>query len=373
MTKDNQEKQRQEELRQEELRLAPLRIKIDEVDRQLIELLSRRAGLALEVGHVKQDFGSAVFRPERERQILEKIAQINPGPLKNDGLQAIWLEIMSACRAIEEQLTVAYLGPTGTFSEDATLQFFGHSIELMDCHSLDDVFRSVQAGRATYGVVPIENSSEGAISRTLDLLLDTNLIICGEISIPIEHALLSVSTDLSQVKQVLAHAQALAQCQEWLNVHAPHLQRQAVSSNAQAAKLASVDPELAAIASLGAAKHYGLQVVHAAIQDDVHNRTRFVVIGQHACAPSGHDQTSLILSVANEPGAVYQLLAPLAKYGVSMTRLESRPARRGTWEYHFYIDIEGHQSEVHIASALQELRSMAAFYKCVGSYPKSKI
>jgi chorismate mutase/prephenate dehydratase len=231
----------------------------------------------------------------------------------------------------------------------------------------------VQAGRATYGVVPIENSSEGAISRTLDLLLDTNLIISGEISIPIEHALLSVSTDLSQVKQVLAHAQALAQCQEWLNVHAPHLQRQAVSSNAQAAKLASVDPELAAIASLGAAKHYGLQVVHAAIQDDVHNRTRFVVIGQHACAPSGNDQTSLILSVANEPGAVYQLLAPLAKYGVSMTRLESRPARRGTWEYHFYIDIEGHQSEVHIASALQELRSMAAFYKCVGSYPKSKI
>lgn len=356
---------------EEEARLLPLRHQIDALDQELLALLSQRAKLAVAVGEIKHEYGSPVFRPEREKQVLEKLAQRNPGPLKNRGLQAIWQEVMSACRDIEGSIAVAYLGPAGTFSEEATVQFFGQSIQLVPCANLEDVFRSVENDSTQYGVLPIENSSEGAISRTLDLLLESNLIISGEIAIPIKHALLSLSGSLEGVTQVSAHAQALAQCQQWLNSNVPSLQRQAVSSNAQAAKQAASNPMQAAIASLSAAKEYGLHVIDQGIQDDAHNRTRFIVVGKQACLPSGQDQTSLILSVMNAPGAVYNMLAPLAKHGVSMTRFESRPARKGTWEYHFYVDIEGHQNDPQVASALLELQHTTAFFKCLGSYPKS--
>ncbi len=352
-------------------RLEPLRQRIDEIDRDLLDLLAKRAQIALDVGHVKQEFGSVVYRPEREQQVLDKVATNNPGPLKSAGVQAIWREIMSACRAIEGDMKIAYLGPVGTFSEAATLQFFGHSVDLQPMPSLDQVFRSVETGQSQYGVVPIENSSEGAISRTLDLLLESSLLITGEISIPVSHTLMSKSGNLDGVTHVLAHPQALAQCQHWLTQHAPQLHREAISSNAQAALDASHNSEFAAIASITAANTYGLNIIQEGIQDDAHNRTRFVVIGNHMASKTNKDQTSLILSVKNEAGAVYKLLEPFAKHGVSMTRFESRPARKGTWEYHFYIDIEGHQEEASVSAALEALKNITAFYKCLGSYPRS--
>jgi chorismate mutase/prephenate dehydratase len=236
---------------------------------------------------------------------------------------------------------------------------------------LDEVFKAVEKGAAQFGVVPVENSSEGAISRTLDLLLDSPMRISGEVVLPIRHHLLTQSGSLDGVTTVCAHAQALAQCQQWLSSHAPHLKRQAVSSNAEAARMTANDPTLAAIAGDPAQEAYGLQAVAAQIQDDPHNRTRFVVVGTYECQPTGKDQTSLVLSVDNQPGAVHRLLEPLAKHGVSMNRLESRPARKGTWEYHFYIDVAGHTEDAKVAKALEELKTIAAFYKNLGSYPHS--
>jgi chorismate mutase/prephenate dehydratase len=353
-------------------RLAPLRAQIDAIDQELLELISKRARAAQEVGHIKNESSAPIFRPERENQVIQNVLQKNPGPLLADGLASIWREIMSACRALESKQTIAYLGPTGTFSEQAAHQFFGQSISGLPCVSLDEVFKAVEKGAATFGVVPVENSSEGAVSRTLDLLLESPLQISGEVVLPIRHHLLTKHGNLDGVKTVCAHAQALAQCQQWLSVHAPQLQRQAVSSNAEAARMASKDSSIAAIAGEPAQLVYGLQIVSAQIQDDPNNRTRFVVIGQYACQPCGQDQTSLVLSVANQPGAVHHLLGPLAKHGVSMTRFESRPARKGSWEYHFYIDIEGHTSDAKVATAIAELKTIAAFYKNLGSYPRAK-
>jgi chorismate mutase/prephenate dehydratase len=353
-------------------RLAPLRAQIDEIDEQLLQLLSKRAKAAEEVGHIKNESSAPIFRPERENQVIQNVIKKNPGPLLADGIASIWREIMSACRALESRQTIAYLGPVGTFSELAAGQFFGQSIQGLPCASLDEVFKSVEKGAAVFGVVPVENSSEGAVSRTLDLLLESPLQISGEVVLPIRHHLLTKSGTLDGVKTVCAHAQALAQCQQWLSVHAPQLQRQAVSSNAEAARMASQDPSVAAIAGDPAQIAYGLQIVSAQIQDDPNNRTRFVVIGKYVCQPCGHDQTSLVLSVANQPGAVHHLLGPLAKHGVSMTRFESRPARKGSWEYHFYIDIEGHASDAKVTKAIDELKTMAAFYKNLGSYPRAK-
>ena len=355
----------------EEQRLAPLREKIDSLDVQILDLLTQRAKAAQEVGHVKGGFSTPVFRPERERQVVAKLQEINPGPLLPDGIAAIWREVMSACRALEARQTIAYLGPAGTFSEQAAHTYFGSSITGFPCNSLDEVFKAVEKGAAQFGVVPVENSSEGAISRTLDLLLDSPTHISGEVVLPIHHHLLSKTGNLDGVTTVCAHAQALAQCQQWLSQHAPQLKRQAVSSNAEAARLAASDATLAAIAGDPAQLAYGLQVVAAQVQDDPHNRTRFVVIGSYECQPTGHDQTSLVLSVDNQPGAVYRLLAPLAKHGVSMNRFESRPARKGTWEYHFYIDISGHAADEKVLKALEELKETAAFYKKLGSYPHS--
>ena len=355
----------------EEKRLAPLREKIDGLDEQILDLLTQRAKAAQEVGHVKGGFLSPVFRPERERQVVARLHEINAGPLHRDGIAAIWREVMSACRALEARQTIAYLGPAGTFSELAAQTHFGHSIAGLPCTSLDEVFNSVEKGVAQFGVVPVENSSEGAISRTLDLLLDSSMRISGEVVLPIRHHLLTKSGNLDQVKTVYAHAQALAQCQQWLSVHAPHLKREAVSSNAEAARLAATDPSVAAIAGNPAQEVYGLQAVAEQIQDDAHNRTRFAVVGNYDCQPTGKDQTSLVLSVDNQPGAVHRLLEPLARHGVSMNRFESRPARKGTWEYHFYIDVAGHANDEKVAKALEELKGIAAFYKNLGSYPRS--
>lgn len=350
-------------------KLKPLREQIDAIDAQLLDLLNRRARVAQEVGHVKAETNAPVFRPEREAQVLRKVADSNSGPLASQDVQTIFREIMSSCRALERRVTVAYLGPAGTFSEQAVYRQFGRAVEGLPCATIDEVFRAAEAGTADFGVVPVENSSEGAINRTLDLLLQTTLSISGELSIPIHHSLMTKSGSMEGVTRICAHSQALAQCQAWLNQQYPNIERQAVASNGEAARLASEDPTMAAIAGEIAGQRYNLGIVKAHVQDDPHNRTRFAVIGRLQPGPSGKDQTSLVLAVPNKAGAVVNLLAPLAKHSVSMTRFESRPARIGTWEYYFYVDVEGHAEEPKVTAALAELRQNAAFFKVLGSYP----
>jgi chorismate mutase / prephenate dehydratase len=354
-------------------KLKPLREKIDSIDAQILDLLNQRALVAQEVGHVKAETNAPVFRPEREAQVLRKVADLNPGPLKSSDVQLIFREIMSSCRALERRVIVAYLGPAGTFSEQAVYQQFGHAIECMPCASIDEVFRAAEAGTADFGVVPVENSTEGAINRTLDLLMQTTLSISGELSIAVHHSLMTKSGSMDGVTRICAHSQALAQCQVWLNLNYPNVERQAVASNGEAARIAGEDPTAAAIAGEIAGQKYDLVVVNAHIQDDPHNRTRFAIVGSMQPGPSGNDQTSLVLAVPNKAGAVYNLLAPLASHGVSMTRFESRPARIGTWEYYFYVDVEGHRLDEKVARGLDELRRSAAFFKILGSYPSSSM
>jgi chorismate mutase/prephenate dehydratase len=352
-------------------KLKPLREQIDAIDAQILDLLNRRARVAQEVGHVKAETDAPVFRPEREAQVLRKVADCNPGPLDSGDVQTIFREIMSSCRALERRVAVAYLGPPGTFTEQAAYLQFGHAIEGISCASIDEIFRATEAGTADFGVVPVENSSEGAVNRTLDLLLQTTLTISGELSIPVHHSLMTKSGTMDGITRICSHSQALAQCQVWLNQNYPDVERQAVASNGEAARIASEDPAVAAIAGEIAGQRYNLGVVKAHIQDDPHNRTRFAIIGRMQPAPSGKDQTSLVLAVPNKAGAMYNLLAPLARHGVSMTRVESRPARIGTWEYYFYVDLEGHSQEEKVANALADLKQNAAFFKVLGSYPFS--
>ncbi len=352
-------------------KLKPLREQIDAIDAQIVDLLNKRARLAQEVGHVKAETNAPVFRPEREAMVLRRVAERNAGPLASADMQTIFREVMSLCRSLERRVTVAYLGPSGTFSEQAVYQQFGHAVESLPCVSIDEVFRSTEAGTADFGVVPVENSSEGAINRTLDLLLQTSLSISGEVSIAVHHSLMSKNGSMDGVARICAHSQALAQCQAWLNQHFPNIERHAVASNAEAARMANEDPTVAAIAGEIAGQKYNLQTIAAHIQDDPHNRTRFAVIGRLNTTPSGRDQTSLVLAVPNKAGALYDLLKPIATHGVSMTRFESRPARIGTWEYYFYIDVEGHAADEKVARALDELKQSAAFFKVLGSYPSS--
>jgi chorismate mutase/prephenate dehydratase len=353
--------------------LPELRVLIDAVDQELLTALNRRASLANEVGEIKRLEGSAVFRPEREAQVIHGLQQANQGPIKDASLALIWREIMSACRALEAPQRVAFLGPKGTFSEEAALRFFGSSIVHVPCANFDEVFHAASAGAAEFGVVPVENSTEGVVTRSLDLLLNSPLHIVGEISLVVRHNLLRQSASQEDIEVVLAHPQALAQCQQWLSTHLPQAERRAVSSNAEGARLASNNPHWAAIASERAAAEFGLHTAAPAIQDEAFNRTRFVMVCLPSVMPapqaSGKDCTSLVVSVPNHPGAVHDLLVPLKQHGVSMTRFESRPARSGQWEYYFYIDLQGHPSQPHVAAALSDLRSLCAFYKVLGTYP----
>ena len=353
--------------------LLALRDRIDAVDRELLALLNQRASLAQSIGELKRKEGSVVFRPEREAQVVDGLKALNPGPLATDSVAPIWREIMSACRALETPTRVAYLGPAGTFSELAALGYFGSSIVRVPCTSIDEVFRTTSAGAADFGVVPVENSTEGVVARSLDLFLTTPLFIIGETSLLVRHNLLRRDTSVDGIEAVCAHPQALAQCHLWLSNHLPQVDRRPVASNAEGARLAGLDPKLAAIASERAASEYGLHVVAPAIQDDAHNRTRFAIVTHPERHPtpraSGHDCTSLVVSVVNRPGAVHDMLVPLKMHGVSMSRFESRPARSGQWEYYFYIDLEGHPDQAHVAAALKELRAVCAFFKLLGTYP----
>ena len=348
-------------------KLKQLREQIDQLDDELLILANRRAALAQQVGHLKED--GVVLRPEREAQVLQRLQDQNSGPLSNAAVARLFTEIISQCRALEAPLTIAYLGPQGTFTEAAALKRFGSAIQEHSCATIDEVFRDVVSGAAHYGVVPVENSSEGAVGRTLDLLMQSKLQICGEVKLPIHQCLLGQDSELSAIKSVYSHPQSFGQCQGWLNTHLPHAARIPAASNAEAARLAAENPHSAAIAGNQAAAQFGLKVLVENIEDDASNTTRFLVLGNQQVAPSGNDKTSLVMSAANRPGAVHDLLVPLAKHGVSMTKFESRPARSGLWEYVFYMDIEGHQDDARVAAALEELRQVAAFVKILGSYP----
>lgn len=351
-------------------RLSELRQRIDDVDGRLLDLLGERGRLVLEVGALKHATNAPVWRPEREAQILRRLAERNPGPLPDAAIAAVWREVISGCRELERRLRVAYLGPVGTFSEQAVLAQFGQGVEAVPCLSIDEVFRATEAGTADFGVVPVENSSEGAVNRSLDLFLQSPLKICGEVSVPVRHHLLTRNGSMDGVTRICAHAQALAQCTGWLNRNYPNLERVPVSSNAEGARLAALEAQTAGIAGDGALGRYEVQVVAQSIQDDPLNRTRFAVIGNHVCGPSGSDQTSLILSVPDRAGAVHALIEPLSRHGVSMKRFESRPARQGNWEYYFYIDLLGHDTDPSVSAALTEIRAHAAYFKSLGSYPR---
>ena len=347
--------------------LKQLRARIDALDLEILKLVSERASAAHAIGKLKDD--GTVYRPEREAQVLRRLAQNNPGPLPDKMVMHLFTEVISACRALEDAFRVASLGPRGTFSEEAVIKHFGAQAPVVLCNSIDEVFRSVESGNVGYGMVPLENSTEGAVGRTLDLLLSSPLKICGEVLLPVHQNLLSKGHDVSAVARIYSHAQSLAQCNRWLSQNCPRAERVPVASNAEAAKRAQDDAESAAIAGRSAASHYGLSVLAGNIEDEPNNTTRFVVISRQEIAPSGNDKTSLVMSTRNVSGAMHELLTPLAKNGVSMTRLESRPSRTGLWEYVFFLDMEGHQNQENVAHALEEMREMAAFLKILGSYP----
>lgn len=357
-------------------KLLPLRQKIDSLDRQILELVNERARTAQAVGDLKHAHHEKgpVFRPEREAQVIRALQAANReptgGPIGDAAIDAIWSQIISVCRGLEKEIRVAYLGPTGSFSEQAAFEYMGQDITGVPCPDFDEVFRRVESDGADVGIVPVENSTEGAVNRTLDLLLHTPARIVGEHTIVIRHCLMTKAGNLDGVTRVMAHPQALAQCQHWLGMNQAQLTREPVASNAEAARIAAQDPTVAAIASDIAARAWGLEVVAEGIQDDPSNRTRFLAIGKIDTLPSGADKTSLILAVPNEAGAVYKMLAPLADNGVSMYRFESRPARTGQWEYYFYVDIEGHRLDAAVARALSELQARCAFFKVLGSYPR---
>jgi len=345
-----------------------LRAEIDRLDDELVALLQRRATAAQRIGTLKG--GAPAYRPEREAEILGRISR-QKGVLSSERLAAVFREIISACRGLEEAIRVAYLGPEGTFSEQAVRKHFGQAIEALPFASVDDAFRRCESGAAQFAVVPVENSSEGAVGRTLDLLVATPLKICGEIELRIEQNLLSKAEKVSVIRKIYSHSQSLGQCNAWLAQNLPAVERIPVASNAEAAQRAAREEGAAAIAGEAAAERYGLKVLARSIEDDPNNTTRFLVLGKLEPGPTGRDRTSLVLSAENKPGAVHVLLTPLAEHRVSMTRIESRPlrTRASLWEYFFFIDLEGHQKDAAVARALAALRDKAPFVKVLGSYP----
>lgn len=349
-------------------KLKPHRDAIDSIDSTILRLLNERAAHAHAIGELK---GSrAVYRPEREAEVLRRIQSLNRGPLPDETVARLFREIMSECLAMERPLTITYLGPQGTFTEQAAIKHFGHAAHTQPCASIDDCFHQVEARQADYAVVPVENSTEGSVGRSLDLLVSTPLQACGEVVLRIHHHLLRSVAHREGISKVYAHAQALAQCHDWLNNNLPDtVARISVSSNAEAARLAAEETTAAAIASQMAAERYRLTQLANNIEDEPNNTTRFLILGHRDTESTGHDKTSLIVSAPNKAGAIHHLLQPFSAHGVSMTKLESRPSRAGLWAYVFFIDIEGHRHDKHIQSALDDLSERAAFIKLIGSYP----
>jgi len=355
-----------------EQRLRDLRDRIDALDVKLQELISERARCAQDIAQIKQRTGSDNFyRPEREVEVLRRVLERNHGPLVDEEMARLFREIMSACLALESPMHIAFLGPEGTFTQAAALKHFGHSVRTVPLGAIDEVFREVESGAAHFGVVPIENSTEGVVNHTLDMFASSPLKICGEVELRIHHHLLGKGKGRKGRKKVVSHSQSLAQCREWLDANLPRVERVAVASNAEAARLAAADKQLLAIAGSSAAELYGLNIVAENIEDEPDNTTRFLVIGRLDASSSGSDKTSLLVSGQNRSGSLASLLAPLARNGINMTRIESRPSRRGLWEYVFFMDIDGHIEEPKVRAALDELEREAAFVKWLGSYPKA--
>jgi len=358
--------------------LDAIRERIDAVDAQLHALINERARLAQQVGISKHASGHTVdfYRPEREAQVLRRALERNRaarGPLRDEEVLRLFREIMSACLAQQEPLKVAFLGPEGTFTQQAVYKQFGHSVRVLPLISIEEVFHEVESGTADFGVVPIENSSEGTINSTLDMFLTSPLGICGEVELRVHHNLMGAMTALGDVLRVCAHAQALAQCRGWLAEYMPGVERVAVSSNAEGARRARDEEGTAAIAPLAAAEVYGLNVLVPEIEDRPDNTTRFLVIGRKSFAASGQDKTTLLVSAAHTdaPGALFRLLEPFARHGISMTRIESRPSRRRKWDYVFFIDLEGHAASEPLASALRQIEGRASLCRVLGSYPRA--
>ena len=354
--------------------LTKARADIDALDQQLQLLISQRARIAQQVAHIKQRAGDRGdhYRPAREAEVLRAAIKRNKGPLTDEVVAKLMREIMSACLSLESPLTVAYLGPEGTYTQMAVLKQFGDAVTARPAAAIDEIFRDVECGAADYGVVPVENSTGGVVSHTLDELVSTRLRICGEVTLPVHHHLLSKHKTLKQVKQVYAHAQSFAQCRKWLDAKLPKAEREAVASNGQGAQLAKKNGG-AAIASLQAAKLYGLNILASNIEDDPNNTTRFLVIGKHDPTPTGADITSVVLSAhRNQPGALFKLLQPFADAKLDLTRIESRPVRGSAGqEYHFFIDFRGHANDAPARAALEQVQAHAASFKILGSYPKA--
>ncbi len=351
------------------------RRRIDEIDEQLEELISERAVCAQRIASAKlaEDSNAEFYRAEREAKVLREVKARNRGPLSDEEMARLFREIMSACLALEQRMTVAFLGPEGTFTQSAALKHFGHSVKTRPLATIDEVFREVESSGAHYGVVPVENSTEGMVTHTLDCFVRSPLKICGEVELRIHHHLLSKAADLGGIQRVYSHRQSLAQCRKWLDANLPGIPQLDVASNAEAARRAVQESDAAAIAGGTAAELYGLDTLVSNIEDEPDNTTRFLIIGRRAIASSGKDKTSLLLATPNKSGALHKLLEPLARNNISMTRIESRPSHRGMWDYVFFIDLEGHKDEPNVARALNELESDAVFFKLLGSYPKAEL
>lgn len=363
-------------------KLDELRKKIDDIDAQIEVLISTRARCAQEVAHVKtteakQEQGSDVkapvfYRPEREAQVLRKVMERNEGPLNNEEMARLFREIMSACLALEQPTRVAYLGPEGTFTQAAAIKHFGHSAVTVPMSAIDEVFREVAAGAVSYGVVPVENSTEGVVNHTLDNFLESSVKICGEVELRIHHHLLiSDKTKMDGITRIYSHAQSLAQCRKWLDSHYPGVERVAVSSNAEAAKRIKGEWHSAAIAGDMAAELYGLEKIAEKIEDQPDNSTRFFIIGANDVPPSGVDKTSIIVSVHNKPGALHDLLVPFQRVGIDLTRVETRPSRSGRWTYVFFMDFVGHRENDKVKAVLKQVADQSADLKILGSYPQA--
>lgn len=355
--------------------LSELRARIDELDQQILQLINQRAQCAIEVARTKQAEGETgtFYRPDREALVLRRIKELNPGPLGDDAAAHLFREVMSACLALEKPLEVAFLGPEGTFTQQATFKHFGHAVKGIPVPTIHEIFQAVETGHCQFGVVPVENSTEGVIAHTLDRFMASPLKICGEVEIRVHQNLMGKTTSLQGITEIYSHQQSLAQCRQWLNTYLPGVPCTAVSSNAEAARLASLDATKAAIAGEMAAELYALNIVEKNIEDEANNTTRFIVVGGQQPQSTGLDKTSILVSTGNQAGALHRILGPFAEHGISMTHIESRPSRQGLWEYVFFIDIEGHCDDPMIAKTLQTLQANVKMLKILGSYPKAVI
>lgn len=353
--------------------LSTIREDIDAIDDQILDLLNRRAKLAQHVAEIKMAAGEmkCFHRPEREAEVLNRMATRNTGPLSRNAIVRFFREVMSECLALEMPLSVAFLGPAGTFTQQAAYKHFGHAINSVPMPTIEEVFRAVETGDCHYGVVPVENSTEGVITHTLDSFLRSSLIIAGEVSLRIHHNLMSHAPAIAEIREVYSHQQSLAQCREWLDHNLPNARRTAVSSNAEAARLAVSDPATAAIAGNVAAEMYGVPILACNIEDESDNTTRFLVIGRNAVGPTGNDKSTLLLVTRNLPGALHEMLEPFARHGLSLSKIESRPSRRVAWDYVFFVDVDGHREEQALADTLAELEPKVAMLKVLGSYPRA--